>query len=65
MDRAVILVNNSKAITPAKELPAESNPGDQTHTASSPGTKAKMPPPTPLFAGKPTRKAKSPATSFP
>ena len=37
--------------------------GDQTHRPHWPGTTARMPPPTPLLAGRPTRTAKSPAPS--
>ena len=63
IDRPVSVVNNSKAKDPAMELPEGSSPGDQTQTPHSLGISATMPPPTPLLAGSPTRKAKSPAES--
>lgn len=55
MDRPVSVVSASSDRTPASELPFASSPGDHTHTAISPGSTATMPPPTPLFAGSPTR----------
>ena len=63
IDCPVCVVNHSSASVPASELPLLSSPGDHTHTAISPGSTATMPPPTPLFAGRPTRKTKSPAAS--
>src|SRR6185503_12322914 len=41
-----------------------SNPGDHTHIPIDPGSTATMPPPTPLFAGSPTRNTKSPTASY-
>ena len=49
------VVNNSSALVPAKELPLSFKPGDQTQTEKQPGITARIPPPTPLFPGKPTR----------
>ena len=43
------------AFVPASELPFSFNPGDQTQTLNSPGITAKIPPPTPLLPGSPTR----------
>jgi hypothetical protein len=63
IDRPVNVVKSSKAKEPACELPEGSSAGDHTHTAHSCGMTATMPPPTPLLAGNPTRKAKSPAAS--
>ena len=63
IDRPVSVVNNSNANDPAMEFPDGSRPGDQTQTPHSLGISATIPPPTPLLAGSPTRKAKSPAES--
>jgi len=51
----VLVVNSSRARVPARELPEGSSPGDQTHTLKCPGMIAAIPPPTPLFPGRPTR----------
>lgn len=63
IDRPVYVVNHSNANVPASEFPLASSPGAHTHTAISPGSTATIPPPTPLFAGSPTRYTKSPAAS--
>ena len=55
IDRPMRVVNHSRASEPTSELPVASSPGDHTHTANSPGSTATIPPPTPLFAGNPTR----------
>ncbi len=60
MDNPVLFVNNSKALIPANELPLSSRHGDQTAIDISPGITPTTAPPTPLFAGSPTRYAKSP-----
>jgi hypothetical protein len=49
------VVESSNALVPASELPLAFKPGDQTQMLNSLGITAKMPPPTPLFSGKPTR----------
>jgi hypothetical protein len=54
IERAVSVVKRSSAYVPASEIPAETTPGDQTDTYASPGRRARIPPPTPLFAGRPT-----------
>ena len=53
----------SKTAVPNKELPLAFSPGDQTVITPTSGMMATTPPPTPLFPGKPTRKAKSPEAS--
>lgn len=55
IDRPEYVVNHSKALVPANEFPFASSPGAHTQTAISPGSTATIPPPTPLFAGSPTR----------
>ncbi len=40
---------------PAQELPLSLSAGDQTAVVQRPGMIATMPPPTPLFPGRPTR----------
>src|ERR1044072_9532491 len=45
-------------------LPASSNGGAKTAIAPSPGTTATIPPPTPLFAGRPTCQAQPPEPSY-
>ena len=59
----VALTRASKVAVPACELPREFKHGDHTATAAISGTTAMIPPPTPLFPGSPTRKAKSPDAS--
>ena len=54
-DHPVRWTSRSSATTPSREFPARSRPGDQTQIAALPGATARMPPPTPLFAGNPTR----------
>ena len=63
IDNLVIEVNISNASDPAWLLPLSSSAGDHTQMPHCPGKIATMPPPTPLFAGSPTRNAKSPAAS--
>ncbi len=53
----------SNASAPTSELPAALSPGDQTAIEARRGAIARMPPPTPLLPGKPTRNAKSPEAS--
>src|ERR1051325_8449259 len=45
-------------------LPASSSRGPKTAIAPLPGTTATMPPPTPLFAGRPTCQAQPPEPSY-
>jgi len=51
----VRVVKRSRASTPARLLPLGSRAGLQTHRAQRPGMMARMPPPTPLLPGRPTR----------
>src|SRR5690606_31972009 len=60
----VYCTKSSIARPAAKLLPTLSNPGDQAHRLPTPGISATMPPPTPLFIGKPTRSAYSPAALY-
>ncbi len=62
-DHPVSEARRWRARTPTREFPAALRPGDQTAMAPWPGAMARMPPPTPLFPGSPTRKAKSPDAS--
>lgn len=55
IDRPEYVVSHSRASVPANEFPFASSPGAHTQTAISPGSTATIPPPTPLFAGSPTR----------
>ena len=55
IDIPVLVVNSSRAAVPAREFPEGSRPGDQTQTLKCPGMIARIPPPTPLFPGSPTR----------
>lgn len=43
------------AWVPSSELPLALRPGDQTATVALPGATTRMPPPTPLLPGRPTR----------
>ena len=45
-------------------MPVLFKPGDQTQTENSPGMTAKMPPPTPLLAGKPVAYSHLPESSY-
>ena len=63
MDQPVRCASISSAVDPNLLLPKVSRPGDQTAMEALPGAMARIPPPTPLFAGRPTRKAKSPDPS--
>ena len=47
----------------AMQFHPDKNPGDHTAIEARPGTMTRMPPPTPLFPGSPTRNAKSPDPS--
>jgi hypothetical protein len=47
--------SSSRAHVPTRELPWSFSPGDHTTIAAMPGAMARMPPPTPLFPGSPTR----------
>ena len=53
----------SSASAPTSELPASFSPGAHTAMDALRGAIARMPPPTPLLPGRPTRKAKSPEAS--
>ena len=44
-----------QTLMPRKLLPWESKGGEKTPMPNCPGSTAMMPPPTPLFAGNPTR----------
>jgi hypothetical protein len=55
IDQPILLVRASSATRPRWELPLASRPGDQTAMDALPGAIARMPPPTPLFPGRPTR----------
>lgn len=55
MDVSVRRTNCSSAAVPTRELPDLSSSGDQTAMLQCFGTIATIPPPTPLFAGRPTR----------
>jgi hypothetical protein len=59
----VRLENHSIARVPASELPASLRRGDHTANVPTSGITASMPPPTPDFPARPTRKAKSPDMS--
>ena len=52
--------SRSAATVPRAEFPCSLSPGDQIATEASPGTMTRIPPPTPLFPGSPTRQANSP-----
>ena len=54
-DQPVARESRSSAAVPCFELPWRSRPGDQTAIEAVFGTTARMPPPTPLLPGKPTR----------
>jgi hypothetical protein len=55
IDHPSRLVSRSSAMRPRCELPDASRPGDHTAIEALPGAIARMPPPTPLFPGRPTR----------
>ncbi len=63
MDQPVWVVRVSSAVMPAIELPWLSRAGPQVQSVPRPGMTARMPPPMPLLAGRPTRWANSPAAS--
>jgi hypothetical protein len=50
-----MVVNASSAAIDAIELPLSSSPGLHAHSVQRLGITARMPPPTPLLAGRPTR----------
>ena len=54
-DQPVRRARSSRACEPRSELPTALSPGDQTAMAARPGAMARMPPPTPLLPGSPTR----------
>ena len=62
-DQPVASDSRSSASEPNWELPRALRPGDQTAIDASPGTIARMPPPTPDLPGMPTRNANSPDPS--
>ncbi len=53
-DQPVFVASISSASDPISEFPLPFRPGDQTATEARPGATARMPPPTPLFPGRPT-----------
>ena len=53
-----------QACTPRTLLPCSSRRGENTASASCPGSTATMPPPTPLLAAMPTDATHSPAASY-
>ena len=55
IDQPIRLVSASSAMRPRCELPLASRPGDHTAIDALPGAIARMPPPTPLLPGRPTR----------
>ena len=55
IDQPSRLDSISSAIRPRCELPEASNPGDHTAIEALPGATARIPPPTPLLPGSPTR----------
>jgi hypothetical protein len=55
IDQPILLVRASSATRPRWELPFASRPGDQVAMDALPGAIARMPPPTPLLPGNPTR----------
>ena len=55
IDQPIRWASISSAIRPSRELPDASSPGDHTAIDALPGATAKMPPPTPLLPGNPTR----------
>ncbi len=55
IDQPIRLVSASSAMRPRCELPLASRPGDHTAIEALPGAIARMPPPTPLLPGRPTR----------
>lgn len=55
IDQPIRLVSASSAMRPRCELPFGSSPGDHAAMDALPGAIAKIPPPTPLFPGSPTR----------
>ena len=54
-DQPVRCASISSAAVPSSELPVGPRPGDQTAIDALPGATARIPPPTPLFPGRPTR----------
>jgi len=62
-DQPVSFARCSSKREPTSELPFLLSPVDQTAMAARPGAIARIPPPTPLLPGKPTRNAKSPDAS--
>ena len=54
-DQPVRAASISSARDPSRELPLVFSPGDQTAIEARPGATARMPPPTPLLPGNPTR----------
>jgi hypothetical protein len=55
IDQPILLLRASSATRPRWELPFASRPGDQAAMEALPGAIARMPPPTPLLPGSPTR----------
>jgi hypothetical protein len=55
IDHPVRVVNVSRAASPAVEFPDGPSAGLHTQIVQRSGMTARMPPPTPLFAGNPTR----------
>jgi hypothetical protein len=53
-DQSSLSVSISKARVPSNELPLSFSPGDHTAMDAVLGAIARMPPPTPLFDGRPT-----------
>ncbi len=54
-DQSSLSVSISRARVPSSELPLSFSPGDHTAIEAVLGAIARMPPPTPLLAGRPTR----------
>jgi hypothetical protein len=54
-DQSSLSVSISSARVPSSELPLSFSPGDHTAIEAVLGAIARMPPPTPLLAGRPTR----------
>ncbi len=55
IDQPIRFVSASSAIRPRCEFPEASSPGDHAAMDALSGAMARMPPPTPLLPGKPTR----------
>ena len=62
--RSIALERSRQTATPRTLFPCPSSGGDQTAIPSWPGRTARMPPDTPLLAGRPTPTNHSPAPSY-